>query len=88
MAISKGCIAAVRAASGDKLTEGEAFDLLERTQRKLEALEADGAIDGLDARLAQAAREAADEAAIEKALATAKNETESAAAKSLQKSIN
>jgi hypothetical protein len=69
MAISKGCVAAVRAASGDKLTEGEAFDLLERTQRKLEALEADGAIDGLDARLAQAAREAADEAAIEKALA-------------------
>ena len=28
MAISKGCVAAVRAASGDKLTEGEAIDLL------------------------------------------------------------
>lgn len=69
MAISKGCIAAVRAASGDKLSEGEALDLLARTQRKLDALKAEGAIDGLDARLAQAAREAADEAAIEKALA-------------------
>ena len=69
MAADKGCIASVREASGGKLSEAEAIDLLERTERKLKALEAAGAIDGLDERLAKAAADAADEAAIERALA-------------------
>ncbi len=68
MTVSTGCIASVREASGGKLSEAEAIDLLERTERKLKAIEAAGSIDGLDARLAKAAAEAADEAAIERAL--------------------
>lgn len=69
MTVSTGCIASVREASGGKLSAAEAIDLLERTERKLKAIEAAGSIDGLDARLAKAAAEAADEAAIERALA-------------------
>jgi hypothetical protein len=65
----EACIAAVREASGGKLTDAEAEALIGKIERKRRALEAEGAIDDADARLAQAAREAADEAVIEKALA-------------------
>ncbi|MCM0018907.1 MAG: hypothetical protein NBV67_02840 [Tagaea sp.] len=65
----ESCIAAVREASGGKLSDQEAEALIAKIDRKKRAAEAAGAIDGADARLAQAAREAADEAVIEQALA-------------------
>ncbi|MCA0452240.1 MAG: hypothetical protein LCH62_21060, partial [Proteobacteria bacterium] len=62
------CIAAVREASGGKLSDADAEALISKIDRRLRALEAEGAVDDANARLAQAAREAADEAAIETAL--------------------
>lgn len=65
----ESCIAAVREASGGRLSDQEAEALIAKIERKRQRLEAEGAIDGADARLAQAAREAADEAVIEQAIA-------------------
>jgi len=64
MAVSAECIAAVRAASGDTLTDAEATALIRRMEGKRAALRAAGNIDNLDARLRAAASEDATSAQI------------------------
>jgi hypothetical protein len=69
MGVTPACIAAVRSASGDALTEAEAVDLLRRMEQQRKALEAAGNIDNLDARLRQLAAADAERAQIAAALA-------------------
>jgi len=68
MGVTPDCIAAVRSASGDKLTDQDAADLIRRMEdlRKLE--EARGNVDNLDARLRALAAAEADKAKIAAAL--------------------
>lgn len=64
MAVTPECIAAVRAASGDALTNDEAADLIRRMEARRAALEAAGSVDNLEARLRAAAAEDAGQAQI------------------------
>jgi hypothetical protein len=68
MGVTPDCIAAVRSASGDKLTDQDAADLIRRMEdlRKLE--EARGNVDNLDARLRALAAAEAEKAKIAAAL--------------------
>lgn len=67
--LTDACIAAVRTASGDALSETEATDLIRLMERRRAALEAEGKLDGLDQRMAQLAAEGAEEARLAAALA-------------------
>lgn len=69
MGVTPACIAAVRSASGDTLTDAEAVDLLRRMEAQRRALEAAGDVDNLDARLRALAAEDAERAQIAAALA-------------------
>ena len=69
MPVSANCIAAVRAASGDRLSEAEATDLIRRMESRRDALTATGKIDNLEARLRAEAAGDADKARIAAAVA-------------------
>lgn len=69
MGVTPACIAAVRSASGDTMTDAEAVDLLRRMEGQRRALEAAGDVDQLDARLRAMAAEDAGRARIAAALA-------------------
>jgi hypothetical protein len=68
MGITPDCIAAVRTASGDKLTNQDAIDLLRRMEDLRKVEEARGNIDNLDARLRSLAAAEAEKAQIAAAL--------------------
>jgi hypothetical protein len=68
MGITPDCIAAVRTASGDKLTDQDAIDLLRRMEDLRKVEEARGNVDNLDARLRSLAAAEADKAQIAAAL--------------------
>lgn len=65
----KDCIKAVQAASGDKLSEAEAWALIERMGARRIALEADTKIDDINAKLMELARAEAEADKIKAALA-------------------
>ena len=69
MPVSPDCIAAVRTASGDTLTDQEATDLIRSMEARRTALEAAGNIDNLEARLRAEAAGDADKARIAAAVA-------------------
>lgn len=62
------CIAAIKSASGDALSDNEAMAVLDQVQRRKLSLEAAGTIDRLDDRLAKLAAEDAERAKILAAL--------------------
>jgi hypothetical protein len=68
MAVSPACIAAVREASGQKLDDQQATDLIRSMEDQRKALEAKGSIDNLSARLLGLAAEGAEQARIAAAL--------------------
>jgi hypothetical protein len=68
MGVSPDCIAAVRSASGDKLTDQDATDLIRKMEDLRKAEEARGNIDNLDARLRGLAAAEAEKAQIAAAL--------------------
>lgn len=68
MGVSPDCIAAVRSASGDKLTDQDAADLIRRMEDLRKVEEARGNVDNLDARLRALAAAEADKAKIAAAL--------------------
>lgn len=68
MGVSPDCIAAVRSASGDKLTNQDAADLIRRMEDLRKVEEARGNIDNLDARLRGLAAAEAEKAQIAAAL--------------------
>lgn len=68
MGVSPDCIAAVRTASGDKLTDQEAADLIRKMEDLRKVEEARGNIDNLDARLRGLAAAEAEKAQIAAAL--------------------
>lgn len=68
MGITPDCIAAVRTASDDRLTDQDAIDLLRRMEDLRKVEEARGNIDNLDARLRSLAAAEADKAQIAAAL--------------------
>lgn len=69
MPVSPACIAAVRAASGDRLTDAEATDLIRRAEQRRDKLRAAGKIDDLEARLRAEMAGDADKARIAAAVA-------------------
>lgn len=64
----RDCIAAVRQASGETLTDDEALELLEEVQRRRARILAEGKLDRLDERVREAAAQAADEARLAAAI--------------------
>lgn len=68
MGVSPDCIAAVRSASGDKLTDQDAADLIRKMEDLRKVEEARGNIDNLDARLRALAAAEAEKAQIAAAL--------------------
>ena len=69
MAVSPGCIKAVKAASGDTLTDAEAKALIERMEARKLAFEADGKLDDINAKMMELARADAEAEKIAAALA-------------------
>ncbi|CAB4156979.1 structural protein [uncultured Caudovirales phage] len=65
----KNCAAAVREAAGQDLTDDQVIDLFERAQLRQRAIQASGAIDGLDVKLREAVQADADALAVQAALA-------------------
>lgn len=61
MPVSPECIAAVRAASGDQLSDAEARDLILTAERKRDRLLAEGRLDRLDSELRDAVAKQAEE---------------------------
>lgn len=65
----KNCAAAVREAAGRELTDDQVADLFERAQLRQRAIQASGAIDGLDVKLREAVQADADALAVQAAQA-------------------
>lgn len=69
MGVSPACINAVKAASGDQLTDAEARALIERMEARKLAIEAEGKLDDINAKLMELARADAEAEQIAAALA-------------------
>lgn len=69
MGVSPECVGAVIAASGNRMNEAEAAELIRYTETLRRAEEAGGNLDGLDARVRQRAAESAERAQIAAAIA-------------------
>lgn len=65
----KDCAGAIRSAAGRDLTDNQVIEVFEAVDRRKRALVAEGKLDGLDARLAEAVAADADRLAVEAALA-------------------
>lgn len=69
MGVSPACISAVKAASGDQLTDAEARALIERMEARKLAIEAEGKLDDINAKMMELARADAEADKIAAALA-------------------
>ena len=69
MGVSPACISAVKAASGDQLTDAEARALIERMEARKLAIEAEGKLDDINAKMMELARADAEADKVAAALA-------------------